>query len=211
MKKIVILFLLLPFLAGAKNLNETPYYKMRYSLFEDTKTKSNIVMLGDSLTDKGLWSEFFPTVSIVNRGISGDTIHYMKARLHQVMYSHPKAVFIMGGVNDIAHKEPLESIISDYEYIVDAFHKKKVSVYVQSTLFVSDDKRLNDNVEISKINSSMQSYCNHNNKCTFIDLNKLLSSDKTLKSNLSLDGVHLNYEGYNLWVEGIKKYIQLYK
>ena len=45
----------------------------RISLFEEFNPKPDIVFLGDSLTELGLWNEFFPTVKLANRGVGGDT------------------------------------------------------------------------------------------------------------------------------------------
>lgn len=203
--------LIFPSLSQSAGLEKSPYSEMRYSLFEVTKTKANVVMLGDSITEMGLWSEFFPKVAILNRGISGDTIHFMKGRLHQVLFANPKAVFIMGGINDLAHHQKEDVIINDYKYIVNKMHEKKVDVYIQSTLFVSRQSRLNDNNKISKINDSMKSYCAQSKNCHFIDLNDSLSYDNKLNTNYTLDGIHLNAQGYNLWIQKIKPYIDNYE
>jgi hypothetical protein len=50
-----------------------PYYQHKKQRFESYKTKADIVMIGDSITDGAEWHEMFPQLNIVNRGISGDT------------------------------------------------------------------------------------------------------------------------------------------
>ncbi|MFQ7387739.1 MAG: hypothetical protein ACLRM8_09865 [Alistipes sp.] len=53
-------------------------------------------MLGNSLTERGLWGEYFQPAYVLNRGIGGDCVSGMIARLRP-SFGQAKAMFIMAG------------------------------------------------------------------------------------------------------------------
>lgn len=78
------------------------YYPGRRAFYELTPVKKhNIVMLGNSLTERGLWGEYFQPAYVLNRGIGGDCVSGMIARLETILSGKPKAMFIMAGTNDL--------------------------------------------------------------------------------------------------------------
>ena len=64
-------------------------------------TGQNIVMLGNSLTERGFWAEYFQGKRVLNRGIGGDCRSGMINRVQPIVDGRPKAIFIMGGANDL--------------------------------------------------------------------------------------------------------------
>lgn len=78
---------------------DRPYYQHKKQRFESYKTKADIVMVGDSITDGAEWHEMFPQLNIVNRGISGDTTVGVLNRLEGITQTQAKKAFIMIGVN----------------------------------------------------------------------------------------------------------------
>ena len=92
----------------------TKLEKPRYSLFELFAPESDYVMLGDSITEGGLWSEFFPDVKIANRGVWGDTTGDILSRMDSVYLLKPKKVFIMAGFNDLNQYHNIDDILSNY-------------------------------------------------------------------------------------------------
>ena len=79
------------------------YYNKRCSDFNESPIGvDKIVFLGDSITEAGEdWNKYFNTQNIVNRGISGDTTEGVLARLSEICYYKPIAVFLLIGINDI--------------------------------------------------------------------------------------------------------------
>lgn len=55
----------------AQEIFDTPPYRMRASLFESLANHRDVIMLGDSITARGEWSELTGLASIANRGIGG--------------------------------------------------------------------------------------------------------------------------------------------
>jgi len=190
------------------NLNDrSPYYYHKKSQFEFLANSDDykIVMIGDSITDGGLWDELLKNNLVQNRGIGGDTTDGVLDRLSSINQKIEIA-FIMIGINDFSRHKSVDEVFENYKKIIENLHKKEIKIYIQSTLYVGENqpKRLNKSVEL--LNQKLQEY-SINNNLTFIDLNKLLSPNKVLEKKFSLDEVHLNGDGYQLWSEEIKKYL----
>ena len=83
--------------------DQKQYYNKRCSDFNESPIGfDKIVFLGDSITEAGEdWNKYFNTQNIVNRGISGDTTEGVLARLSEIYYYKPLAVFLLIGINDI--------------------------------------------------------------------------------------------------------------
>jgi len=183
-----------------------------------------IVFLGNSITEGGgNWNKRFRTDNIVNRGISGDFTSGVLARLKEITYFQPKALFLLIGINDIFGINDAE-ISSDYVFkqiikIITVINTKspRTKIYIQTLLPVDEKKYLKVKgfypdhneplperiVEINKklLNSSQKNYSVINLHKHFID------ESNDVKGFLFKDGVHLNEEGYELWTKILEKYI----
>ena len=83
-------------------------------------TGQNIVMLGNSLTERGFWAEYFQGKRVLNRGIGCDCISGMINRVQPIVDGRPKAIFIMGGANDLLFsKISNEKLLQQYERLLD--------------------------------------------------------------------------------------------
>lgn len=124
--KVILLFSLIfiELFANEWKIQNDPYYKHKVTQFEMLKDKSDakIVMLGDSITDEGEWSELWGKV-VQNRGISGDTTSGVLDRLYTISPSIEE-VYIMIGVNDIMRGAKAQDVYLNYEKIVQFFQKK---------------------------------------------------------------------------------------
>ena len=93
-------------------------------------------MLGDSLTDNGEWGELFPSVRIINRGISGQKTVEMLGRLDEIIIRKPKKVFILAGINDLAAGIVPGEVCDNIAMIVEKLQAYKIRPVVQSILYV---------------------------------------------------------------------------
>ena len=87
----------------------------------------------------------------------------------------------------------------------------ETKVYLQSLLPINESfnryKRLtNKTYQIPEINARLETLAKEK-KITFINLYPLFTEKGTnvLKKELTYDGLHLNDEGYKVWVDAIKK------
>ncbi|WP_066347145.1 GDSL-type esterase/lipase family protein [Aliarcobacter cryaerophilus] len=185
-------------------IQNDPYYKHKVSQFEMLKDINNIeiMMLGDSITDEGEWSELWGKV-VQNRGISGDTTSGVLDRLY-TLNLNTKRVFIMIGVNDIMRGVSEDIVFKNYKEIIKFFQEKNIDVVIQSTLYIGESRKQNFNAKIEKLNQNLEEFAK-SNKIVFINLNQIFAPQKTLLKNFTKDDLHLNADAYKLWIETLKK------
>lgn len=95
------------------------------------------IFCGDSLTNWWPLQEFFPGVSILNRGITGDTalgLHY-RVREDVLAYA-PKRVFVLIGINDI--EESQELVLARIKSVVRQIAESGADVFASSILPLRD-------------------------------------------------------------------------
>ena len=157
MKNIIIsLSLLASFAFATTNLD--PYYLHKKSQFEmlEQNDKYKIVMIGDSITDGGLWNELLNNDLIQNRGIAGDTTDGVLDRLNSTNKNINQA-FIMIGINDFFQEKSVDYVFSNYLKIIENLQQKGIKVYIQSTLFVGDEKPSKYNEKVEVLNEKLKS------------------------------------------------------
>ena len=216
----IIAFLIISNIISAQtNQNIEPLYlknsnyKRMIEMWEICELKkTNIVMLGNSITYGINWNEALNRIDIANRGISGDNTEGILNRMEYVYNLNPKAVFIMAGINDIYADIPLDSIIANYEKIIDILIEKKVIPIIQSTLYVSKKwkKAEEKNLIVEKLNNYLKNIASQK-RVKYVDLNAKLSENGFLKDDMTYDGLHLTAKAYKIWIEEIKKILALMK
>lgn len=186
-------------------IQNDPYYKHKVSQFEVLMEQNNDIttmMIGDSITDEGEWSELLG-IKVQNRGISGDTTDGVLDRLHTVG-PNIKQVFIMIGVNDIMRGKSSEYVFENYKKILKYFQEKNIKVVIQSTLYIGESRKQDFNPKIEKLNKDLKDFAK-NNQIYIIDLNPIFAPSKILLKNYTTDDLHLNGKAYLLWVNELEK------
>lgn len=213
---IAALVLLLVINLSAQQNTYSTFYYQRASIFEKLSIhSSDIVFLGNSITNFGEWGEFFNSNHIKNRGISGDRTDGVFARLNTILPGKPKKIFLMIGVNDLEHGVSPDSVVDGIIRIADriASESPKTRLFIQSILPVNDQfgkfpKHTNKGESIIQINSKLKLFCMAH-KITFIDLYSSFKNktDEKLNPDYTNDGLHLMGDGYLLWIKMISKYV----
>lgn len=187
-----------------------PKYEQRISLFEKIEKDGQIVFLGDSITERGLWSEFFPESSIANRGIESDTTEGVLKRIDDISKSKPEKLFIMIGVNDLIFDVPLEETIDNYSDIIESIKSQspETEIFTQSVLPVEEGSYGINNDAIDILNEEILILSN-SNEVEYIDLNSIFKNNSNhLKDEYSEDGLHLNGNAYEVWISKIEKLVK---
>jgi lysophospholipase L1-like esterase len=192
-----------------KSKEEFPeYYRQKKDIFEAFDGEGvDKIFLGDSITDHGEFPEYFPEEKVLNRGIAEDTTKGVLNRIDEVTAQNPKEVYIMIGVNDIAAGMKQETYEKNIEKIVQAFDQKKTRVILQSLLPVNNDSFNNDlpNSRVDEFNATLKKVASENN-VEFVDLHPYFEgSDGQLQKEITIDGLHLMGEGYDIWVEQLEQ------
>ena len=160
---------------------------------------ADLVMFGDSITEWAPWADIFRDVSMVNRGLAGDTTTGMLRRIDTTLNVKPKLVCFMAGVNDLAQGYDVEYIYQNYIDMLKVWQENDIRILVQSTLYVGSKLQgLNPSVEL--LNSKISEYCSQQG-IAFLDVNSILSPNQLLSNEYSCDDLHLNAKAYQVWAE----------
>lgn len=219
MKRILFLLMAvatLSCMAQKKPVNPDVYYARRATLFDLLPVySSDIIILGNSLTDGAEWNELFDNCHVKNRGIVGDIIPGFFERLEPILKGQPRKIFIMGGVNDISHGVSADSIVSAMTQVVTTIQARcpKTEIYVQSMLPFNNDVRLwkllkgREQVVVDG-NKGLESMCQRLG-VTFINLYPLFVGENgKMKPEYTNDGLHLMGGAYLIWRDALLPYIR---
>lgn len=196
---------------------DTENYWTRLSDFaKHPLRKGQIVFLGNSLTQHGKWESYFNNKDVANRGIAGDNTEGMLARVAEIAESKPRVLFIMAGINDISQNVSNDIIIARIRSIIRQIDIKspETKIYLQSVLPFNNDfgryKRLvNKERQAVELNKELAQYCKLRGDITFINIYPhLLDKKDKLNAKYTNDGLHLNADGYAIWVEQIRQYVE---
>lgn len=92
----------------AQEQKHSTFYYQRATLFETLPTsKSDIIFLGNSITNGGEWAELLGNPHAKNRGISGDTTQGVLDRLSTITKGKPSKIFLLIGTNDLSRGRAL--------------------------------------------------------------------------------------------------------
>ena len=196
---------------------QSEYNLQRRSLFEVLPVySSDIVFLGNSITDGCEWAELFNNRHVKNRGISGDRSGWLLDRLDPIVGGHPKKLFLMIGVNDLAAGVSPDEIVANVARLIDRFQSESrwTKIYVQSILPVNGESfaKFKNHYEhgrqIVPLNKRLEALCDEK-EVTYLDVwGALADHEGRLDKRYTNDGLHLTGEGYVVWRDAIKQHVK---
>lgn len=217
MKRLFIIAVLLISATAAYAQKYSTYYYQRATLFEVLPVgKSDIIFLGNSITDGCEWNELFANPHVKNRGISGDTSEGILDRLEPVIAGHPSKIFLMIGTNDLSRGISVDTVVENIGKIIDrtAAESPSTLLYIQSILPVSAHFGMfaghtSKGAEIREANERLRALAAEKG-VVFIDLSRSFADPATGDMNLSYtnDGLHLKGQGYILWRDMVKPFVK---
>ena len=186
----------------------------------DSQPENLVILAGDSLS---LW---FPADLLpphrhwLNQGISGETSEGLLKRLDLFDKTHPRAVFVMIGINDLIRGVRAETILANQTEIIRYLKRTHpdTEIVVQSILphgseqasWEGRDRLLAiSNERIRAINQQLAQIAREE-EVRYLDLFPLFAdAEGNLQSKLSTDGLHLNSQGYLVWRSALYLYDRL--
>ena len=191
-------------------------YDRHVKRFSEIKEFHGSILLGDSMM------AYFPLSTadmgreVLNFGIPGDTTEGVLNRLKQVIDLKPSTVWIHIGSNDLVLSELSKAeiagnILGIRDILVHTL--PGVNVYVISITPVLRDHPISNmryiewrtNDDIREINQMVQEQLMKNE---YINISDLLADDTgSLKHMYTVDGIHLNGEGYQVMIHELIKTI----
>lgn len=158
----------------------------------------------------------FQGFDVIGRGFGGSTlpelIHYME---RIVLPLKPRAVVVYAGDNDIAEGRTVDQLMEDYA----EFRKRLWRELPKCHIFVLSIKpspaRAKNWLLARQANDRLAAWCkaDKNRRMTFIDVaTPLLNQDGKPRPELYLrDALHLNRDGYLIWIDIIKPRLKAFE
>lgn len=171
--------------------------KMLYRKIPPQKVKT--VFYGDSITNNFQIQEFFPGISFMNRGISGDNLAGLYFRLDVDVFAfQPEQVILLAGINGIS--EDQEKMMKKYEAIGDILADKKIKCYFCSVLPLRDTEKcklFKYQEKIVELNARLKEL-SERKFAGYIDYHSAMKDEKgqLAEAYVKEDGLHLNFYGY---------------
>ena len=171
------------------------------------QTPGRVVFLGDSITEWCAWEDWFPELATTNRGISGQAVCDIQARLDTAIVA-PKAISLLIGTNDLhglGRSREVDSIGEQMRVLVQTIRQMAPhaplfinSVFPRSAHFRARIVQLNEHYR------RIAQECG----ATYLDLWRVLAgADGAIRPELSMDGLHLSIEGYRAWVSVLRPHL----
>lgn len=182
------------------------YYFTKKSIFDQSDAKNvSKIFIGDSITDYGEFQEYFPNEVVLNRGIRNDVSKGVLNRIQEVVNRNPKEAYLMIGVNDIRYSKGSKNFEKHITAIVKSFEGESSKLIIQSILPVNNELFGNEvsNKKVKQFNEVLQRIAEENG-IEYIDLHSSFVDKKgQLDEKFTIDGIHLNGEGYKIWVDAL--------
>lgn len=195
------------FWSSWENATEQPTYEQWKSLLANEAraiaygqgTNRLSVLLGDSIT------QWFPAEALthnrlwLNQGISGDTTAGILNRLSAISPTRPDTIYLMAGINDLRRGETDATILGNLRQVMRRLRQQhpKTEVVMQSILPTQLAEIPNDRIRY--LNSQIQAIAQAEG-ARYLDIySKFIDSQGNLRSELTTDGLHLSYRGYQVW------------
>lgn len=182
------------------------YYFTKKSIFDQSDAKNvSKIFIGDSITDYGEFQEYFPNEVVLNRGIRNDVSKGVLNRIQEVVNRNPKEAYLMIGVNDIRYSKGSKNFEKHITAIVKSFEGESSKLIIQSILPVNNELFGNEvsNKKVKQFNEVLQRIAEEN-RIEYIDLHSsFVDKNGQLDEKFTIDGIHLNGEGYKIWVDAL--------
>ncbi|MDR2127192.1 MAG: GDSL-type esterase/lipase family protein [Prevotellaceae bacterium] len=216
-KKIILSFVATFIIVNiyAQTAEPGEYNYQKRSLFEILPvTSSDIIFIGNSITDGCEWSELFNNINVKNRGISADRTYWILDRLDYIIKGKPRKLFVQSGTNDLGAGYSPQSVVDNIAKLIDRFQAEspETELYIQSIFPVNDDfkkyvNHISKGKEIIETNALLKQLCIRKG-ITFIDIySKLVDENGKLNEKYTNDGLHLMGAGYLVWKKAVEKYL----
>jgi lysophospholipase L1-like esterase len=171
-----------------------------------------IVALGDSLTDRGEWWELLGR-PVANRGIAGDTVEAVRARLDGVVALAPRIVLLQIGINDLLAGAAPEALAVRHAALVAELRRRlpRTRIVAESLLPIRDDLVARDaaltTATVQRANRLLQPAAAAAGAEWLDAYHPLADPTGQLDPRFSSDGLHLSAEGYLAWARALAAYL----
>ncbi|KAA3619373.1 MAG: hypothetical protein DWQ05_01245 [Calditrichaeota bacterium] len=197
--------------AQAQEEKRTAHWFEKYQQFETEKDSikfGGTVFLGNSIIEGFDLQHYFPEWRAVNRGIVGDHIDGLIARLQNSATAlKPKNLMLMIGINDIGDRRSDAYLQNMFTILLDSLRQQlpETKIYLHSILPTTARWKNCPPAQIRRINKFLEEIAAKNH-FQFVNLFPHFANEKyLLKEKFTHDGLHLNDNGYLVWAGILRK------
>ena len=168
----------------------------------------DVVFLGASLVEHGEWSELLPELPVRNRGVAGDTVDDVLARIGPIVAARPRAVIVQVGLNDLLRGAAPAEVSARHRTLVQRVRSGSpdTRLVLVGLLPVRREGQPAETLagQIREVNGSLADLANELG-ARALDLGAAFAdADGRLAEELTIDGVHLTGPGYLRWAEELR-------
>lgn len=171
-----------------------------------------VVFVGNSITEQGLWREWFPEIPVLNRGIGGDNCWGLDARIGKILDSKPAAIFMLIGINDLGRGLSPDLIGGKYEQIIRRImNESPGAMLLLHTVLPVNEKTIRFDYmkgktqKILELNTVIRRLADKYD-LNLLDLHEIFADEQNqMPEELTVDGLHLNFAGYRVWIRALKE------
>lgn len=159
-----------------------------------------------------LWSDLektFAEFKAVNRGFGGSTFPDINRYVDRIVNKYnPKKVVVYVGSNDIAIlKHSGKDVFKDFCSFVGSVHKSNPAIDIYFISMSVAPSRVEHEKQFIEGNRLIQEYASRNKHLHYIDVIPVMRKrNGDLRTELfGIDRLHMNADGYSLWVPVIRR------
>lgn len=196
----------------APALRERARSDLFHALAAGPVTHRDVVVVGDSLTERGEWWELLDR-PVANRGVAGDTVEAVRARLDDVAALDPRVVFVLVGVNDLLAGASPEALAARHAALFGELRARlpHARVVAESLLPIRDELVARDAALTGATVRRANELCRRGAAAAGVDWldvhARLADPDGELDARYSSDGLHLSGAGYRAWAAALLPYL----
>jgi lysophospholipase L1-like esterase len=162
-----------------------------------------LILAGDSQIEFGNWYDLFGGAwAVRNCGLARAKIADVTELVSAIGSPHPKTVVLLCGVNNLGANETSAASVREFELLLTAVHThlQPEAIFVLSVLPVResavDHASRQFNLKVKEFNAALAGCCRAH-QVRFVNVNAAVAdAHGGLAAELTLDGLHLNAEGY---------------
>jgi lysophospholipase L1-like esterase len=173
------------------------------------KTIKTLLMLGDSLVEWGDWQKLLPDIQVINRGIAGEHVEDLAARLTAELDTTPEPdhILIMAGTNNLLMGNRFfpaifKSMLPRLSLLCPDTNITLNSIMPMSLPGFS--------LQTQEINKKLKDVAGQSD-CLFLNMTIPFTEQclPITKPCFLTDGVHLSTLGYQVWANEIRRHLTM--
>ena len=161
----------------------------------------DILILGDSQVRFVSWGELLGRGDVIGRGIDGDTVAGVRARLADDKDATPRAVILIVGTNDVLRGVSVAELRKDFDLLINearvAWPQAKLLVVSVPPVASWVERQVQRNHTVKQINAWLREATESATQAEFVDLaGKISDQAGALRQEMTMDGIHLSAAAY---------------